>query len=365
MPPPPLDRIPPEIAAVTDYEPFARARLDDNAWAYLGGGAADEITLRANREAFDRIRLNGRVLADFSRGGNTRVALFGQTFEHPIFLAPVAFQRLAHPEGERASALGAAAARAGMGVSTHASVAFEEIAKAGPPALWLQLYVQPDLGLTREVVLRAEAAGFRAVIVTGDAAVNGVRNRQQRAGFRLPPGVESVNTGGWTPRAAAGFAPDALCGGRLATEPTWKILDWLRSFTRLPLVVKGVVAPEDAELAVRHGADGIVVSNHGGRTLDTLPATIEALPRVAEAVAGRIPILLDGGVRRGTDVLKALALGARAVLVGQPYVLALAAAGAPGVAHVVNLLRSELEIAMALTGKSTLAEVDRSVIWKP
>ncbi|HVW21957.1 MAG TPA: alpha-hydroxy acid oxidase [Opitutaceae bacterium] len=365
MPPPkPADTVPPEVAAVSDYEPLACARMEPGAWAYYASGGADEITLRENRAAYDRLRLEQRVLVDFSRPGSTAVTLFGQTFEHPILLAPVAYHKLAHPEGELAVARGAAAAKAGMVVSTHATYPLEDIARAAGAPLWFQLYIKPDRGLTRELVERAERAGYRALVVTVDAPVTGVRNRQQRLHFKLPPGVAAVNLPGESPMGGYGAKPGTLAAGSLAQAPTWKDIAWLRSFTQLPILLKGVMAAEDAARAAAEGASGVVVSNHGGRALDTVPATIEALPRIAERVGGKIPLLVDGGIRRGSDVLKALALGASAVLVGRPYLHGLAVAGSAGVAHVIELLRGELEMAMILTGKKTLAEVDRTVFWR-
>ncbi len=350
---------------MSDYEPFARQRVSAQAWAYLVGGAADEITLRRNRTAFDELRLKGRILADVG-GGDTRVSLFGQTFASPIFLAPVAYLKLAHPAGEVAAVLAAGAAEAGFVLSTHSSLPLESVAaETDPRRLWFQLYPQPDRAVTRQLALRAEAAGYSALVVTLDAPVNGNRNREQRAQFALPVGVEAANTRGQPSPIYRGGAGRPLCGGILETALTWRDLAWLRALTKLPLLLKGVMAAEDARRAVELGVDGLVVSNHGGRTLDTLPASIEVLPEIAAEVAGRVPILLDGGIRRGTDVLKALALGAVAVLIGRPYVFALAAAGASGAAHVVNLLRAELEVAMALTGCRNLAAIKRGVIWAP
>ncbi len=364
---PKLAKIPPSIVATTDYEAFAQARMSAQAWAYLSGGAADEQTLRDNCDAFRRLRLQGRVLSELA-DGNTKVTLCGSTFDYPILLAPVAYQKLAHPDGELATVLGASAMKAGMVVSTQSSVALEDIAQAAQTPLWFQLYMQPDRDFTRGLVRRAEAAGYRALVVTVDAPVSGVRNREQRAGFSLPPDVEAVNLRGMRnpPSHTARAGESALFGGRLlADAPTWKDLGWLISLTRLPVLVKGIMTPQDALRAADLGAAGVIVSNHGGRTLDTQPATIDALPPIARALDNRIPLLLDGGVRRGTDVLKALALGAAAVLVGRPYIHGLATAGAVGVAHVMHILRSELEVAMVLTGCRTLASIDRSVIWPP
>lgn len=367
MPLPKLQQIPPSIATVADYEPFARERMSEQAWAYLAGGAADELTLADNRAAFDRLRLRSRVLAELA-GGNTRLRLFGQDFDHPIFLAPVAYQKLAHVDGELASVLGASALRAGMVVSTQASVGLEEIAAQAQTPLWFQLYIQPDREFTAVLVRRAEAAGYQALVLTVDAPVAGMRNREQRAGFRLPEGIEAVNLRGMRPLQAQPD-PDAgsllLGGALLAAAPTWAELAWLRGLTRLPLLLKGIGSGADAERALAAGVDGLIVSNHGGRTLDGLPATIDVLPEVAAAVRGRVPLLLDGGIRRGGDVLKALALGADAVLVGRPYLFGLAAAGAPGVAHVLRMLRAELEVAMALTGCRDLAAIGPQVIWRP
>ncbi len=361
---PTLQQIPASIAAVADYEPFARERMSEQAWAYMAGGAADELTLRDNCAAFRRLRLRSRALQELS-GGHTRLELFGQRFEQPILLAPVAYQKLVHPDGELATVLAASAVRAGMVVSTQASVALEEIARSAQTPLWFQLYVQPDREFTRELVQRAEAAGYQALVVTVDAPVNGLRNREQRAGFALPAGVEAVNLRGMRtlPPVTNRIGDGVLLGGPLLdAAPTWRDLAWLRALTRLPVLVKGVMHPEDARRAVAEGIDGIIVSNHGGRTLDTQPATIEVLEEIARVVEGRVPLLLDGGIRRGTDVFKALALGARAVLVGRPYIFGLAAAGAPGVCHVVQLLRAELEVAMALTGCRTLADIGPTLV---
>lgn len=363
---PPLQQIPPAIAALADYESYARERMTPQAWSYLNGAAADELTLQDNTAAFQRLKLCNRVLGEL-QGGNTRVTLFGDTFDYPIMLAPVAYQKLAHPQGETATLLAASAMKAGMIVSTQASVALEELASAARTPLWFQLYLQGDKGFTRELVSRVEQAGYRAFVVTVDAPVNGLRNREQRSGFMLPPEIDAVNLRNMPPQPSHQARPgeSPIFGSSLMAQAArWEDITWLQSITRLPVVLKGILSPQDALLAAEHGVAGIIVSNHGGRTLDSLPATIDALPAIARALEGRLPLLLDGGIRRGTDVLKALALGASAVLIGRPYVHALAAAGAPGVAHVLHILRAELEVAMALTGCRDLAAINSSVIWK-
>jgi 4-hydroxymandelate oxidase len=362
---PPLDQIPSEIAAAADYESYARERMTPSAWAYISGGAADELTLAGNIAAFQQLRLRPKVLADLAQA-STQVQLFGHTFDHPIMLAPVAYQKLAHPQGELAAALGASAMGAGMVVSTQASTTLEDIAATAQSPLWFQLYIQRDRGFTLSLLRRAEAAGCRALVLTVDAPVNGVRNRERRADFTLPTGVEAINLRGMMaePQTAHAGASGGLFGGSLlAGLPTWKDLEWLAGLTHLPVLVKGIMTAEDGLKALDCGAAGIIVSNHGGRSLDTLPAAIDALPEVAQAIGGQAPILLDGGIRRGTDVFKALALGASATLIGRPYLYGLAAAGATGVAHVLHMVRTELEIAMTLTGRPTLKDIDASALW--
>ncbi|MDO5692339.1 MAG: alpha-hydroxy acid oxidase [Pseudomonadota bacterium] len=327
------------------------------AWAYLQGGAGDETTLRDNLAAWQSPRLWPRVLQPLA-GGHTRVTLVTHELSHPIFLAPVAHQRLAHPDGEWASALAAAAQGAGYVLSTQSNMPMERIAEAvladpGHGPLWFQLYWQADRGFNHALVQRAEAAGFEAIVLTVDAPVHGMRDRERRAAFTLPPGVHAVHL---QDAPAAPLADDTYCAGLPAHAPTWDDVAWLRTRTRLPVWLKGVLHPADARIAQTLGVAGLIVSNHGGRTLDTAPPTAQALPRVRAAVGDALPLVVDGGIRRGTDVLKAIALGANAVMVGRPVVHALAAGGALGVARMIRLLRDELEMAMALTGCRTLAD---------
>lgn len=360
--------IPPGTASLHDHERLAQQQLDANAWAYFSGGAGDEITLRANRSAWDTLTLQPRVLQPLA-GGHTRIPLLGRTLAHPILLAPIAFQRMAHPDGELATAYAAAALGAGMVLSTQSSTPVEAVAQAmhgdpGSGPLWFQLYWQHDRGFTRELVQRAEAAGVEALVLTVDAPTSGARDREQRAGFRLPAGISAVHLAGLTPPAARPLAQgqSALFDDLLHHAPTWADVQWLQSITRLPVLLKGVLHPQDAAQAAALQVAGLIVSNHGGRTLDTAPATAHALPRIADAVQGALPLLVDGGIRRGTDVLKAMALGASAGLVGRPAVYGLAHAGAVGVAHVLRLLRDELEIAMALTGCATLDQATPALL---
>lgn len=351
------------IVNLDDHEQQARQHLSDNAWAYFSGGAGDEITLRANPSAWQALPLQPRVLRRLA-GGHTRTTLLGRPLAHPILLAPIALQRLAHIDGELATAYAAAALGAGMVLSTQSSTPLEAVAQAflgdaGRGPLWFQLYLQHDRGFTRALVQRAEAAGYEALVLTVDAPVSGIRDRERRTGFQLPPGIRAVHLEGLAPRPVVPLraGQSALFDDLLHHAPTWDDVQWLQSITRLPVLLKGILHPADAQQAAALGVAGLIVSNHGGRTLDTTLATAQALPAVVQAVQGRLPVLVDGGIRRGSDVFKALALGASAVLVGRPAIYGLAHAGAAGVAHVLRLLRDELEATMALMGCATLAEI--------
>jgi 4-hydroxymandelate oxidase len=360
---PPLTEIPGDIVCVSDYLPYARERMSASAWSYLDSGAGDEITLHENIQAFQRIKLLPDLMQS-TRQASTQVSVLDCQLAYPLMLAPVAYQRLAHPDGELATVLGASAMQAGMVVSSQASTRLEDIAAQSQTLLWFQLYLQPALDATLALVRRAEAAGYKALVLTLDAPVNGVRNREQRAGFVLPDPIQAANLGhpGVSATARPG-ARQALCGPLLAPTPTWERVSEVVKSTRLPVLAKGISHARDARRAVQAGCAGIIVSNHGGRVLDTMPATIDLLPGVVAAVEPGTPVLLDGGIRRGTDILKALALGARAVMVGRPYMYGLAAAGAIGVAHVLHILRTELEMAMVLTGRTRASDIDPTVLW--
>ncbi|MEY4939433.1 MAG: hypothetical protein RIQ93_1168, partial [Verrucomicrobiota bacterium] len=352
------------LVDVPDFEREARARLAPMAWEYMSGGAADELTLRWNHESYERIRLRPRALIDVSHV-DTRLTLLGRELPFPILLAPTAYQRLFHAEGELATLKGAEAAGALLVVSTSATTSLEDIAAAATRPLWFQLYVQPDRDFTRELVRRAEAARYEALVVTIDTPVLGPRYRELRTPFAMPPGMERANLKGLV-AATGGQRPteSTMYSAMLDPKLTWKDIAWLRSLTKMPVLLKGIMNPDDAARACDAGVSGLIVSNHGGRNLDTSPATIDVLPEVVARVGGRVPVLVDGGIRRGTDILKALALGASAVLIGRPYIYGLAAQGPEGVARVVKILRRELEMAMALTGRTSLAAIDAGVIWR-
>ena len=377
----PLTPVPAHIVCLADHEAAAAQVLDGNAWAYFAGGAADELTLAANVQAWQQMALLPRVLMPL-HGGHTQVQLLGHTLPHPILLAPVAYQRMAHPDGELATAVAAAAQGAGMVLSTQASTPLEDVAQvyrqmadspppadtpATAPPLWFQLYLQPERDTTLQLVARAEAAGYQALVLTVDAPVHGARDRERRAGFRLPPGIRAVNLPELpdqeTPSAHAMPVNGSAFDGVLRHAPTWADVRWLVQSTRLPVLLKGILHPDDARQALDCGAAGVIVSNHGGRTLDTILPTAQALPAVAQAVGSQMAVLVDGGIRRGTDVFKAIALGAHAVLIGKPYVYGLAHAGPVGVAHVIRLLRDELEMAMALCGCASLQPGCTRHLW--
>jgi 4-hydroxymandelate oxidase len=351
-------------ADLMQFEPLARRRLSQMAYDYVRSGGGDEITMRENRLAFERLRLSPNVLQDVSQL-DTRISLFGAELQHPILLAPIAYHRLYHPEGELGTARGASAAGAAFIISSFTTISIDDIAKNTQQPIWFQLYVQRDRAFTKAMVERAVAAGCKAVCLTVDTPVLGCRYGQ--LSFGLPANMECVHLRGLelkSPILGHKTQRGGIYDPLFDPSFNWRDLEWLRSVAGVPVLLKGVLSPEDGKRAIDYGADGIIVSNHGGRNLDLVPATIDALPRVADAVAGRIPVLLDSGIRRGTDVLMALALGAKAVLVGRPYIYGLALGGAQGVERVLSILRNEFERAMALTGRRAIAEIDSSILWQ-
>jgi 4-hydroxymandelate oxidase len=348
-----------------DFERIAAERLPQLAWDYYRSGACDEITLARNEQAFCEIALRYRVLVDVSRR-DPSVTLLGRKLELPVLIAPTAFHKLAHPDGELASARAAGEAGTTFVLSTLSNTPVEQVVAACAGDVWFQLYVYRDRGATAALVERVRAAGCKALVLTADAPLLGRRERDERNAFALPPGLAIENAHGERERGLPARAAESGLARYFAEllDPalTWNDVDWLCGIAGMPLLIKGIVRADDALRAIEHGAAGVIVSNHGGRQLDTALATIEALPAVAGAISGRLPILLDGGIRRGTDVIKALALGASAVLLGRPVLWGLAAGGQQGVARVLGLLRAELDLAMALCGAPTRADITRDLI---
>jgi 4-hydroxymandelate oxidase len=349
-----------------DLERLARDKLPGPIFDFIAGGAEDEVTLRANRAAFEAIQLRPRVLVDVSHV-DTSTTVLGHRLSVPVMLAPVAFHKLADPDGEMAVARAAARTGAVMVLSTMSSYDIEEVAAAADGEKWFQLYVYKDRGVTARLVERAQAAGYSALCVTVDNPKLGRRERDLRNALTFPDDVMPKNFAqemdlSSMPTGAQSSAIAALAASLLDPALTWETIGWLESITTMPLVLKGIMRGEDARTAVERGVKAIVVSNHGGRQLDGAAASIEVLPEVVEAVDGRVPVLVDGGIRRGTDVLKALALGAQAVLIGRPYVFGLAVDGERGVTRCLEMLRAELELAMSLTGVTAIDQITPGVI---
>jgi len=342
---------------VADYELLAEERLEPGPWAYLAGGSGDEWTLRENRTAFARWTFRPRVLCDVSEI-STATTVLGQRIELPVVVAPLSYQQLYHPDAEIATARGAAAAGTAMAVSTFSTRSHEEITAAAPGLTqWCQLYVFQDRGVTREHLAGAAGGGCSAVVLTVDTPRLGRRERDIRVGFEVPSDLPLPYA-----RSAVGDAAvnPADQFALLDASVSWRDLEWVAAEGRLPVVLKGIATAEDAQLAVEHGAAAVVVSNHGGRQLDGARATLDVLPEVVEAVGGRAEVYLDGGIRRGTDVAKALALGARAVLAGRAPIFGLAAAGEDGVRDVLELLGEELALTLCLLGCASPEEITRA-----
>lgn len=350
---------------VHEFETLAEGVAEPSAWAYLAGGSGDEHTLAWNPQAWAAIGLAPRTLVDVSSLDLT-VTLLGRTLAHPVVLAPAAMHQLLHPEGELATRRGATAAEALYIQSTLATISVEEVGKAADGAWWFQLYVQPDRTFTLDLVARARDAGAEAIVVTVDTPVLGARDRDRRLGRSLPTELEIPNLRGAQPGAPDPRPPHRrLYDSGLDATLSWADLDWLIDNAGLPVLLKGVLRADDAVRGVDAGVAGVIVSNHGARNLDTVPATADALPGVVAAVDGRVPVLVDGGIRRGTDIAKALCLGATAVCIGRPYLWGLAVGGADGVQRVVELLRTELERAMALLGAPRIRDLNADLLWPP
>ncbi len=352
-----------------DLEPLAREKIPPPLFDFIAGGAEDEVTLRANRAAFEEIEFRPRVLVDVTRI-DTTTSVLGQELPFPLMLAPVAMHMLANPEGEKATARAAKSAGTVMILSTMSSVTIEDVAAAADGPKWFQLYCYSEKGVTERLVKRAEDAGFRALCLTVDVPRLGRRERDLRHMLQFPEDVlprnflQEIDLSS-IPLGSQGSAISAYAASLMDQSLTWDTIAWLRSITKMPIVVKGILTPEDAVLAAEHGVDAIVVSNHGGRQLDGSPATVRVLPEIVDALGGRLDVIVDGGVRRGTDILKAVALGASAVLIGRPYIWGLAVDGESGVSHVLSLLKLEFEWAMALCGVTSVDQISRRLVRVP
>lgn len=349
-----------KVLTLADMEALAHKRMSRIADAYVSGAAGDEISLRSNAERWTQIRLNPEVLKDVSNI-DLQTKILGDSFDIPLLLAPVAINRLWHKEGEMAVIRGANQGRVTLITSTYATESVENVCRAATQPVWFQLYTRPDRSFNQQLVQRAEQAGCRAIVVTVDTPAIGIRNREERAYFRMPSGfnLPNIDISAHVHKRSPHYAFSLLPNPKL----TWQEIEWLCSVAKVPIWLKGIINPEDALHSLGSGAAGIIVSNHGARNLDTLPATVDALPRIVEKMEGRLPIMVDGGIRRGTDILKALGMGANAVLIGRPYLHGLAVAGADGIAHIIQILCTEFKSAMAQTGRSRIDEIDGSVLW--
>ncbi|WP_231886130.1 alpha-hydroxy acid oxidase [Marinomonas atlantica] len=356
--------IPEDALCVADYERLAKGVLPHAIFEYVYGGGGDEVTLNHNRDALNDIKILPRMLNDVSKG-SSHTTVLGQTWRTPIMLAPVAFQKMAHEQGEIATAKAASALEVGMMVSTLSSVEMESISQELSSEKWFQLYWQLDRNFTLSLIRRAEKAGFQALVLTVDSAIHGIRNRAQRAKFALPEGIEAVNLKDRPELPRQAFTPEQsiVFQGMMSEAPNWSDVAWLIEQTEIPVIIKGVLHPADALKAKEMGAQGVIVSNHGGRTLDCVPSAIEVVAAVREAVGAEFTVLLDGAIERGTDVFKAIALGADAVLIGRPQFYALAVAGASGVAHMLRILREEFEVTMALAGIAQVKDITGTSLY--
>lgn len=355
-----------DVVNIDELQPLAKEKLEPMIYDYIAGGAEDEITLFENEAAFQRIQFRPRVMVDVSQQ-DLSTEVLGDKVNFPILLAPTAMHCLVHEEGELATARAAAALGTIMTLSTVATYNIEEVAEATDAPKWFQLYCFKDREATKFLVQRAEAAGYKALCLTVDTPRVGRREADVRNGFHLPPGIVIKNLDTYEkfkdfPQDQQTSIVAAFINTMFENALTWGDIEWLRSITKMPILLKGVLTAEDAKLSVEHGVDGLIVSNHGGRQLDGVPATIQALPEVVEAVEGKLEVLVDGGIRRGSDVLKALALGAKAVMIGRPYVWGLALNGEAGVKRVLSILREELEVAMALAGCPTIKDIHPGIV---
>jgi len=350
-----LDYIPNDIVALEDYERYAKKIMDKNSLSYVTSGAADEITMRKNCQDFNQIFLEGKPLENL-KGAHTKISLFNKEYDSPIMLAPVAYQKLVDSVGEINTIRAANALNSCMIVSSFASSTIEEISQNATAPLWFQLYMQEDMSANLELIKKAENLDYEALVITIDAPIAGIRNKEQRTGFHLPKDISAVNI------KKIPISQENNLEGVLSVcnnLPTWDDIEYIKKNTKLPVILKGITSIAYAEKALHLNIDGIIVSNHGGRTLDTLPSTIEILPKISKAVDKKMKVFLDGGIRRGSDILKAIALGADAVMIGRPIMYGLATAGALGVAHTLKILQEELEASMVFTGCKDIEKIKK------
>lgn len=351
----PLTQIPAYLQTIADYEMEAKKHLSSMVWDYLQGGSMDEVSVRDNLQQFQDIQLLPRMLKDLSQG-STEIEIFGQKFPHPIFLAPIGHQQQFHLEAEAASALAAEVMGSNIILSTFTNTDMRAL-KQDNPRKWFQLYWQGDREKSLALVKMAEAHHYTALVITVDSPHTGIRDRERRAFFHLPKDMQHPHTPAHIPLPELKEGDHPVFHGLMKIAPTWEDIAWMVKQTYLPVILKGIVHPQDAQLAIQHGVKGLIISNHGGRVLDTCISPLIALQLIKKVVPADFPLLYDGGIRRGSDVFKAIALGASAVLIGRPYIYGLATAGALGVAHVIKILKEEFEITMALMGTATVAEI--------
>jgi len=358
---PPLKQIPAYLQTIHDYEVEAKKHLSDMVWAYLQGGSMNEVSVQNNLQQFQELHLLPRMLRDLTHG-NTTCEILGQKFPHPIFLAPIGHQQQFHPEAEMASALAAEVLESNIILSTFTNTDLRQL-KQENPYKWFQLYWQGSREKSLDLVKMAEAHDYKALVITVDSPHTGIRDRERQVFFHLPEGMQHPHTPTHIPLPQRQADEHPLFAGLMKIAPTWQDIAWIVQQTHLPVILKGIVHPQDAQLAIQHGVHGLIISNHGGRVLDTCISPLTALQLIKECVPENFPLLYDGGIRRGSDIFKALALGASAVLIGRPYIYGLATAGALGLAHVIRILKEELEITMALMGTATLKEINKDYIF--
>lgn len=358
----PFQQIPAHLQTLADYEKQAKQHMLENTWHYLQGGAMHEKSVADNLKQFDQFQLVPRHLSDFSKG-NTDCEILAQHFPHPIFLSPIGHQQLFHPEGENATALAAEVLQSNFILSNFSNT---DLTSLNPdnPYKWFQLYWQGDREKSLALVKLAEQHNFKALVITVDSPHKGIRDRERQVFFQLPQGMQHPHTPAHIllPKITADQHP--VFQGLMHIAPKWADIEWIIAQTSLPVILKGVLHPKDAEQAVQIGVQGLIISNHGGRVLDTAISPLTALQNIKKVVPNEFPLIVDGGIRRGNDIFKALALGASAVCIGRPYLHGLAVAGALGVAHVIRILKEELEITMILMGTATLKEINLDYIYQ-